>query len=116
MNTKAGYMSKKCTHEEYYNEILEAAELYKRNPFPKEFIQLCKEELEAGNYHLNSIDACTDKGKEDLINATWDAYGLVFVRRSYLIKVMADRGDYPTISGIVCLTKQRMRQITKNGE
>ena len=93
--TRADYLAKRCTHEEYYRAVnADGGVVYRDNPVPLADI---KAALEAGDEHLNTIPLQKwDRAVDRLVSYT-------------LSKAFKARGDYATLAGLVCSLKQAAR-------
>ena len=94
--TRKDYMDKKCTHHDYYMGLWSAL----RIPLPPtithhQLVQAC----ERGDVHLNSIPL-----------SKWDGAVIPFLRLAHVHKAFHERGDWVSLSGLVCVLKARAVQ------
>lgn len=96
--TRAQYLNKECTHEQYYNQfVTPAIKSLVKNLFGIDQLKAAYET----NPNLNSIPL----GK-------WDAMQQYIGRGSYILNIpMKEVGDFLTLAGIVCIAKAAARQL-----
>lgn len=97
MYTRKQYLDGECTHEDYYNQFCDSwTETVILSRYNIRFLR----EKFSDDENLNNIPL-----------ALWDnmAYGLMMSLE--LNKKMRKHGDYPTVSGCVCILKQSVRNI-----
>lgn len=87
MFTRKQRLADECTHEQYFLEIADEAGLIADN---KQLVARCALALAGGDKHLNTIPL-----------PLWDGMRAPIS----LHKAMKVRGDYLTLSGIVCTWK-----------
>lgn len=91
--TRADYMEKRATFEEYYRNVNAAAGLRVTN---RDLIERVRAAIANGDEHLNTIPL-----------STWDALGLRC--KAAVSRALKERGDFWSIAGGVCSYKQAAR-------
>ena len=91
--TRKDYMSNKCTHEEYYGQLV---------------TQHMKEHV--ARAIPQGIARSTDPAFNDIPLATWDRLGTVY----NLTTKLEELGDIRSSAGIVCVLKEAARQIKQS--
>jgi hypothetical protein len=91
--TRKEYMSKVCTHEQYY------AQFVTENMKNDVIRAIGKDAL------MNS----TDEHLNDIPLKKWDR--LAVPASWYVADKMRELGDYPTLGGLVCIAKEAARQV-----
>ena len=93
--TRAQYMNKEVTFEDYYRAIARDAGVTFVNA-PQEFLKRCKCALDSGDTHLNTIPI-----------AQWDSYAYAAQRATS--PAFKRHGDFWSLAGGVCIAKQMAR-------
>ena len=88
--TRKDYMSNKCTHREYYGQLV--------TPSIRERV---------ANAIPNGLTESTDPHFNDIPLATWDRIGAYSVPSEEFKKL----GDIRTAAGVVCVLKEAAQQI-----
>lgn len=88
--TRKDYMSDKCTHEEYYGQLV---------------TQGMKEHV--ARAIPQGLARSTDPHFNDIPLATWDRLGTVY----NLTTEFEELGDFRSKAGIVCVLKEAARQV-----
>ena len=88
--TRKDYMSNKCTHEEYYGQLV---------------TQSIKDHV--ARAIPQGLAKSTDPHFNDIPLATWDRIGAYSVPSGEFKKL----GDFRTAAGVVCVLKEAARQI-----
>ena len=89
--TRKDYMSDKCTHEEYYGQLV---------------TQRMKEHV--ARAIPQGIARSTDPAFNDIPLATWDRIGSMYHSLGPEFKKL---GDFMSASGLVCTLKEAARQV-----
>ena len=89
--TRKDYMSNKCTHEEYYGQLV---------------TQGMKEHV--ARALPQSLARSTDPHFNDIPLATWDRIGFVYRGLGPEFKKL---GDFMSSAGLVCVLKEAARQV-----
>ncbi len=88
--TRKDYMSDKCTHAEYYGQLV---------------TQVMKDHI--ARAIPQSLARSTDPHFNDIPLSTWDRLGMVYGLRSEFKEL----GDFRSKAGIVCVLKEAARQV-----
>ena len=88
--TRKDYMSDKCTHEEYYGQLVTQG---MRDHIVRAIPQ--------------ALAKSTDPHLNDIPLSTWDRLGMVYGLRSEFEEL----GDFRSKAGIVCVLKEAARQV-----
>ena len=88
--TRKDYMSGKCTHEEYYGQLV---------------TQSMKEHI--ARAIPQGLAKSTDPHFNDISLSTWDRLGMAYSLRDEFKSL----GDFKTDAGMVCVLKEAARQI-----
>jgi hypothetical protein len=104
--TRKEYLSscnERGAFQRYYGEIIHEAggpEVFaNRLPVP---LHKIREALAKGDVHLNTISL-----------QSWDMHATPVPAK--VSKAMAERGDYPTLAGAVCVLKEAARLLAERG-
>ena len=95
MFTRKDYMSDKCTHEEYYGQLV---------------TQGMKDHIVRAI--PQALAKSTDPHFNDISLSTWDRLGMVYSLRSEFKEL----GDIRSKAGIVCVLKEAARQVKEANE
>lgn len=104
--TRADYLARRCTHAEYYGAIVADAPV----TFKPDFLNRVQRALGAGDEPLNTIPL-----------REWDRMaGATFARpngycTAEVDRAFRERGDYPTLAGLVCRLKEAARLTAAAG-
>ena len=93
MYTRADYMDKRCTHSEYYGEIVADAGIDFTNA---PIMDRVREALASGDEHLNTIPL-----------RTWDIMGAGLL---WIAPHFKARKDTMSLAGLVCVAKEAARR------
>lgn len=96
MIDRTQYISKECTHDEYYREIAKICGIH---IFNEDFIRRCAL-IYIRDPHLNEIPL-----------ETWDCFARAYSHYTHIHKAFNNRGDYVTMAGMVCVMKAAVRNI-----
>ena len=88
--TRKDYMTNKCTHEEYYGQLV---------------TQVMKDHI--ARAIPQSLARSTDPHFNDIPLSTWDRLGMMYGLRSEFKEL----GDFRSKAGIVCVLKEAARQV-----
>lgn len=88
--TRKDYMSNKCTHKEYYGQLV---------------TQGMKEHI--ARAIPQALDRSTDPSFNDIPLSTWDRIGLAYGLRNEFNAL----GDIKSDAGMVCVLKEAARQV-----
>jgi len=91
--TRKQYLSKECTHAEYYSQFVTAS-----------IIASVGRQI-----GVDRIKASSDQHLNDIPLKEWDR---LYLPASDLAAKMKEAGDYLTLSGHVCIAKEAARQIS----
>ena len=91
--TRKDYMSNKCTHEEYYGQLV---------------TQGMKEHV--ARAIPQGLAKSTDPAFNDIPLSTWDRLGMVY----NLTAEFKELGDIRSKAGIVCVLKEAARQVKED--
>ena len=100
--TRKDYMSKKVSHQDYYNSLATIAGVVFGD---RSFIKRCSQALENGDEHLNTISL-----------ERWDNMSLNDRYNTSLVAELKKRGDSLSLSVGVCMRKAKMKEIIKDLE
>lgn len=89
--TRADYMAKKVTHEQFYGAVVETAGIYLQADHS--LVGRAREALAAGDKDLNTIPL-----------VTWDLE--VAIRQGAITRALKEHGDFFSLAGGVCVMKQ----------
>ena len=88
--TRKDYMTDKCTHAEYYGQLV---------------TQVMKDHI--ARAIPQSLARSTDPHFNDIPLSTWDSLGMVYGLRDEFKAL----GDFKTSAGMVCVLKEAARQV-----
>ena len=100
--TRAQYMNKQVTFEDYYRAVAKDSGVSFRNA-PEEFLRRVQKCLAERDEHLNKIRL-----------STWDMYALG--AKSSTSPAFKRHGDFWSLAGGVCVAKQAARDAVKERE
>ena len=94
MFTRKDYMADKCTHTEYYGQLV---------------TQGMKDHIVRSI--SQTLAKSTDPHFNDIPLSTWDRLGMVYNLRSEFKEL----GDFKSMAGMVCVLKEAARQVKDAG-
>jgi hypothetical protein len=100
MITRKDYLNGPATHEDYYNDLIDAA------GGPTAFLHMIPRDLAV-------IRKALDNGDEHLNTIPLGHWSMPFMPTE-LAKAMRDRGDYPTRAGATCVLKQAAKRLASD--
>jgi hypothetical protein len=95
MKTREQYLNKECTHSEYYAQFVNKS---------------VKERVES-RIGKAAILTSTNEHFNDIPLAKWDNIYSMHSLHFEMANKLKEVGDYPTLAGLVCITKEAARQI-----